>query len=46
MVLDVLTVNRRAHAQRLRMSEAARHGANNIKITMRSAGHPSKYVET
>lgn len=36
-VLDVLTVNRRAHAlyQRLGMTEVARHGENNIKITMR-----------
>jgi len=39
LVLDVLTVNRRAHAlyQRLGMTEVARHGDNNIKITMRSA---------
>lgn len=37
LVLDVLTVNRRAHAlyQRLGMTEAARHGPGNIKITMR-----------
>jgi ribosomal protein S18 acetylase RimI-like enzyme len=36
---DVLTVNRRAQAlyQRLGMAEVARHGDNNIKITMRSA---------
>jgi len=35
----VLTVNRRAQAlyQRLGMAEVARHGDNNIKITMRSA---------
>ena len=39
LVLDVLTVNRRAQAlyQRLGMTEVARHGDNNIKITMRSA---------
>jgi ribosomal protein S18 acetylase RimI-like enzyme len=38
LVLDVLTVNDRAHAlyQRLGMTELARHGNNNIKITMRS----------
>ena len=37
LVLDVLTVNRRAHAlyQRLGMTEATRHGPGNIKITMR-----------
>ena len=37
LVLDVLAVNRRARAlyQRLGMTEAARHGAGNIKITMR-----------
>jgi ribosomal protein S18 acetylase RimI-like enzyme len=39
LVLDVLTVNHRALAlyQRLGMTEVARHGDNNIKITMRSA---------
>lgn len=39
LVLDVLTVNHRAQAlyQRLGMKEAARHGDNNIKITMRSS---------
>ncbi len=39
LVLDVLTVNRRAQAlyQRLGMAEVARHGDNDIKITMRSA---------
>jgi protein-S-isoprenylcysteine O-methyltransferase Ste14/GNAT superfamily N-acetyltransferase len=39
LVLDVLTVNHRAQAlyQRLGMREVARHGHNNIKITMRSA---------
>jgi ribosomal protein S18 acetylase RimI-like enzyme len=39
LVLDVLTVNHRAQAlyQRLGMTEVARHGDNNIKITMRSA---------
>lgn len=37
LVLDVLTVNRRAQAlyQRLGMKEVARHGDRNIKITMR-----------
>ena len=37
LVLDVLTVNHRALAlyQRLGMGEVARHGDNNIKITMR-----------
>ena len=39
LVLDVLTVNYRAQAlyRRLGMTEVARHGDNNIKITMRSA---------
>ena len=39
LVLDVLTVNHRAHAlyQRLGMTEVARHGDNNIKIIMRSS---------
>ena len=39
LVLDVLAVNHRARAlyQRLGMTEVARHGDNNIKITMRSA---------
>ena len=39
LVLDVLTVNHRAQAlyQRLGMTETARHGDGNIKITMRSA---------
>ena len=38
LVLDVLAVNRRAQVpyQRLGMTEVARHGDNNIKITMRS----------
>jgi ribosomal protein S18 acetylase RimI-like enzyme len=38
LVLDVLTVNRRAQAlyRRLGMAETARH-SDNIKITMRSA---------
>jgi len=38
LVLDVLTVNNRAHAlyQRLGMKEVGRHGYNNIRITMRS----------
>jgi len=41
LVLDVLAVNRRAHAlyERLGMTEVARHGVGNIKIRMRySAG--------
>jgi ribosomal protein S18 acetylase RimI-like enzyme len=39
LVLDVLTVNHRAQAlyQRLGMTEVARHGDGNIKITMRSS---------
>ena len=39
LVLDVLTVNHRAQAlyQRLGMTEIARHGDGNIKITMRSS---------
>ena len=39
LVLDVLTVNNRAHAlyQRLGMNEVARHGDGNIRITMRSS---------
>jgi ribosomal protein S18 acetylase RimI-like enzyme len=39
LFLDVLTVNHRAQAlyQRLGMTEVARHGDGNIKITMRSA---------
>jgi GNAT superfamily N-acetyltransferase len=38
LVLDVLTVNHRARVlyQRLGMTEVARHGENNVKITMRS----------
>jgi ribosomal protein S18 acetylase RimI-like enzyme len=38
LILDVLTVNQRAMAlyQRLGMTEVARHGDGNIKITMRS----------
>ena len=38
LLLDVLTVNHRARAlyQRLGMTEVARHGDGNIKITMRS----------
>jgi ribosomal protein S18 acetylase RimI-like enzyme len=37
LVLDVLAVNHRAHAlyQRLGLQEVARHGDDNIKITMR-----------
>src|SRR5215470_4054970 len=39
LVLDVLTVNHRAQAlyQRLGMKAVARHGENNIKITIRLA---------
>ena len=39
LVLDVLTVNRRAQAlyRRLGMTEVARRGDGNIKITMRSS---------
>ena len=42
LVLDVLTVNHRAQAlyQRLGMKEVARHGDNNIKITMRLPHSP------
>ncbi len=38
LVRDVLTVNRRAQAlyRRLGMTEVARHGDNDIKITMRT----------
>ena len=41
LVLDVLTVNRRAQAlyQRLGMKEVARHGDHDTKITMRSTRH-------
>jgi ribosomal protein S18 acetylase RimI-like enzyme len=40
LVLDVLTVNHRAQSlyQRLGLTEVARHGDNNIKIAMRTAG--------
>ena len=40
LVLEVLTVNHRAHAlyQRLGLREVGRHGDGNIKIVMRSAG--------
>jgi ribosomal protein S18 acetylase RimI-like enzyme len=43
VVLDVLAVNRRAQVlyRRLGMREVARHGEDNIKITMRFAG-PSR----
>ena len=42
LILDVLTVNQRAMAlyQRLGMTEVARHGDGNIKITMRSTRPP------
>ena len=41
LVLDVLTVNRRAQAlyRRLGLTEVARHGDRGTKITMRSAHH-------
>jgi len=41
LVLDVLTVNRRAQAlyRRLGMTEVARHGDHDTKITMRSTRH-------
>ena len=41
LVLDVLTVNRRAQAlyQRLGLTEVARHGDRGTKVTMRSAHH-------
>jgi ribosomal protein S18 acetylase RimI-like enzyme len=42
VVLDVLTVNFRAHAlyQRLGFHEVDRHGPNNIKIRMRATPQP------
>jgi ribosomal protein S18 acetylase RimI-like enzyme len=41
LVLDVLTVNHRAHAlyRRLGLTEVTRHGDRGTKITMRSARH-------
>ena len=41
LVLDVLTVNRRAQAlyRRLGLTEVARHGDRGTKVTMRSARH-------
>jgi ribosomal protein S18 acetylase RimI-like enzyme len=41
LVLDVLTVNRRAQAlyRRLGLTEVARHGDHGIKVTMRSTRH-------
>ena len=47
LVLDVLAVNHRAQAlyQRLGMTEVARHGDSNIKITMRSAGRTGNTAE-
>jgi len=41
LVLDVFTVNRRAQAlyQRLGMTEVARHGDHDTRITMRSIRH-------
>ena len=46
LVLDVLIVNHRAQAlyQRLGMKEVARHGDNNIKITMRLPHSPLSSV--
>jgi len=43
LVLDVLAVNHRAQAlyQRLGLTEVARHGDGNIKITMRLSGQRS-----
>lgn len=42
LVLDVLAVNQRARAlyQRLGLTEVARHGDNNVKITMRTGHAP------
>lgn len=41
LVLEVLAVNRRARAlyERLGLIEAARHGGQGAKVTMRSAYH-------
>jgi len=41
LVLDVLTVNRRARSlyERLGLTEVARHGGHGTKVTMRSARH-------
>jgi ribosomal protein S18 acetylase RimI-like enzyme len=41
LVLDVLTVNRRARAlyARLGLTEAASHGDHSTKVTMRSTQH-------
>ena len=41
LVLDVFTVNRRAHAlyRRLGLTEVARHGDRGTRVTMRSAHH-------
>jgi ribosomal protein S18 acetylase RimI-like enzyme len=41
LVLDVLTVNRRAQAlyRRLGLTEVASHGERGTKVTMRSARH-------
>jgi len=41
LVLDVLTVNSRAHAlyRRLGLTEVAGHGDRGVKVTMRSAHH-------
>lgn len=46
LVLDVLTVNRRARAlyQRLGMKEVARHREGNIKITMRLSRSTGKTI--
>jgi ribosomal protein S18 acetylase RimI-like enzyme len=47
LVLDVFNVNHRAQAlyQRLGFKEVARHGDNNIKITMRLTHTPPKPIE-
>jgi ribosomal protein S18 acetylase RimI-like enzyme len=47
LVLDVLNVNHRAQAlyRRLGFKEVARHGDNNVKITMRLTYTPPKPVE-
>ena len=44
LVLEVLSVNHRAQAlyQQLGMTEVARHGDGNIKITMRSSRPPHR----
>ena len=48
LVLDVLTVNHRAQAlyQQLGFKEVARHGDNNVKITMRLTHPPRTPLST